>query len=188
MIPTCNIHSLSVDRKMYHGKRYPFSFRTLSLSANCPQKKVKENEIFPVVSDSLRPQFVEFFRPKYWSRQPFPSLGDLPNPGIEPRPPILQVDFLPAEPQGKPKNTGMGSLSLLQGIFPTQELNRGLLHCRQILYQMSYQGPQKKKEVITWPVLRPWALWILDVSQRYTNTYISFLWVSVSTVDLEHYD
>ena len=34
----------------------------------------------------------------------------------------------------------MGSLSLLQQIFPTQELNRGLLHCRQILYQLSYQG------------------------------------------------
>ena len=32
-------------------------------------------------------------------------------------------DSLPAEPQGKPKNTGVGSLSLLQGIFPTQELN-----------------------------------------------------------------
>ena len=34
----------------------------------------------------------------------------------------------------------MGSLSLLQGIFLTQELIRGLLHCRQILYQLSYQG------------------------------------------------
>ena len=34
----------------------------------------------------------------------------------------------------------MGSLSLLQGIFPTQESNWGLLHCRQILYQLSYQG------------------------------------------------
>ena len=59
---------------------------------------------------------------------------------IEPRSPTLQVDFLPDEPQGKPKNTGVGSLSLLQGIFPTQELNRDLLHCRQILYQLSYQG------------------------------------------------
>ena len=37
-------------------------------------------------------------------------------------------------------NTGVGSLSLLQGIFPTQELNWGLLHCRRILYQLSYQG------------------------------------------------
>ena len=40
------------------------------------------------------------------------------------------------------QNTGMGSLSLLQWIFPTQELNWGLLPCRRILYQLSYQaGP-----------------------------------------------
>ena len=38
------------------------------------------------------------------------------------------------------QNTGVGSLSLLQGIFPTQELNQGPLHCRRILYQLSYQG------------------------------------------------
>ena len=38
------------------------------------------------------------------------------------------------------QNTGVGSLSLLQGIFPTQESNHSLLHCRQILYQLSYQG------------------------------------------------
>ena len=82
-------------------------------------------------------QSVEFSRPEYW--KPFPSPGDLPNPGTEPRSPALQADSLPAEPQGKPKNTGKGSLSLLQWIFPTQELNWGLLHCRQILYQLSYQ-------------------------------------------------
>ena len=80
------------------------------------------------------------FRLEYWSRQPFPSSGDLPNPGIEPRSPTLQVDSLPAEPKGKPKNAGVGSLSLLQWIFPTQESNWSLLHCRQILYQLSYQG------------------------------------------------
>ena len=40
-------------------------------------------------------------------------------------------DSLPSEPPGKPKNTGVGSLSLLQGIFLTQELNWGLLHCRE---------------------------------------------------------
>ena len=38
------------------------------------------------------------------------------------------------------QNTGVGSLSLLQGTFPTQKLNRGLLRCRRILYQLSYQG------------------------------------------------
>ena len=50
---------------------------------------------------------------------------------------------LPSEPRGKPKNTGVDSLSLLQQIFLTQELNRGLLHCRWILYQLSYQGSPK---------------------------------------------
>ena len=48
--------------------------------------------------------------------------------------------FFIAEPQGKPKNTGVGSLSLLQGIFLTQESNQGFLHCRRILYQLSYEG------------------------------------------------
>jgi len=68
------------------------------------------------------------------------SPGDLPNPDIKPRSPTLQADSLPAEPQGKPKNTGMGRLSLLQQIFLTQELNQGLLHCRWILCQLSYEG------------------------------------------------
>ena len=85
-------------------------------------------------------QFMEFSRPEYWSGYSFPSPGDLPNPGIELRSPTLQVDSLPAETQGKPKNTGVGSLPLLQWIFPTQESNQGLLHCRWILYQLRYQG------------------------------------------------
>ena len=96
----------------------------------------------------LRPpglQSMEFSRPEYWSEQPFPSPVDLPNPGIEPRPPTLQVDSSPSEPQGKPKNTGLDSLSLLQGIFPTQKLNWGLLHHRWILYQLSYEGSPRTK-------------------------------------------
>ena len=85
---------------------------------------------------------MEFSKPEYWSGEPFPSPGDLPNPGIEHRSPTL-VDFLPAEPQGKPKNIEVDSLSLLQWIFPTQVWNqgfRGLLHCRRILYQLNYQS------------------------------------------------
>ena len=62
---------------------------------------------------------IEFSRSIYWSGQPFPSPGDLPNSGIEPRSPAFQADSLPAEPPGKPKNTGLGSLSFLQWIFPT---------------------------------------------------------------------
>ena len=59
---------------------------------------------------------------------------------MEPRSPALQADSLPAEPPRKPKNTGVGSLPLLQGIFPTQKWNRGLLHGRRILYQLSSEG------------------------------------------------
>ena len=83
---------------------------------------------------------MEFSRPEYWSGEPFPSPGDLPNPGIEPRSPTLQADSSPAEPQGKSKNTRVGSLSLLQQVFLTQESNQGLLHYRWILYKLSYEG------------------------------------------------
>ena len=72
-----------------------------------------------------------------WTIQPFPS-PDLSNLGIEPRSPALQVDSLPAEPPWKPKNTGVGSLSLLQQIFPMQESKQGLQHYRKISYQLSY--------------------------------------------------
>ena len=92
-------------------------------------------------------QSMEFSRQEYWSGLPFPSPGNLPNPGIKPRSPALQADSLLAEPQGKHKNTGVGGLSLLQQIFPTQESNQGLLWCRQILYQLSYQGSPDKSGV-----------------------------------------
>ena len=86
------------------------------------------------------PLSVRFSRQEHWSGLPCPLPGDLPNPGIEPRSSTLQADSLPAEPRGKLKNTGVGSLSLLQGVFLSQESNRGSLHYRQILYQLSYQG------------------------------------------------
>ena len=64
---------------------------------------------------------------------------------------------------GKPKNTGMGSLSFLQRIFPTQQLNSGLLCCRQILYQLSHQGshsgtlilPLSGPTIFFWPQFPP---------------------------------
>ena len=88
-----------------------------------------------VMSDSLwshRPQPARLLCPWGFSRSglPCPPPGDLPNPRIERRSPALQVDSLPSESPGKPNSTGVGSLSLLQGIFPTQDLNWGLLHCR----------------------------------------------------------
>ena len=49
------------------------------------------------------PLFMEFSRQEYCSGQPFPSPGDLPDPGIKHRSPVLQADSLPSEPPGKPR-------------------------------------------------------------------------------------
>ena len=77
---------------------------------------------YSVVSNSLRFHRLQparlvclsgFSRQEYWSGLPYPPPGDLPNPGIKPRCPALQVDSLPSEAPGKPRNTGVGSLSLL---------------------------------------------------------------------------
>ena len=62
---------------------------------------------------------MEFSKPEYWSGWPFPSPGDLPSPGVELR------------------------------IFPSQGSNPGLLHCKWILYQLSYKG---RPRILKWVV------------------------------------
>ena len=70
---------------------------------------------------------MELSRPEYWSGLSCPPAGDLPNPGIEHRSLALQADSLPAEPQGKPKNTGVGSLTLLKADLPNPGIEPGSL-------------------------------------------------------------
>ena len=86
------------------------------------------------------PLYMGILQARILSALPCPPPGNLPNPMVEPRSPALQADSLLSEPPGKPKNTGVGSWSLLQGDSPTQESNWGLLHCRQILYCLSHLG------------------------------------------------
>ena len=83
---------------------------------------------------------MKFSRPEYWEWVAFPFSRGSSQARDQTQVSPLQADSLLAEPQRKPKNTGVGSLPLLQGIFPTQESNCGLLHCRQFLYQLSYEG------------------------------------------------
>ena len=52
------------------------------------------------------PPSMGFFRQEYWSGLPFPSPGDLPNPGIEPGFPALEANALTSEPSGKPRLDG----------------------------------------------------------------------------------
>ena len=66
-------------------------------------------------------QCMIFSRPEYWSRYPFPSLGDLPNPGLKPRAPTVQADSLPADLQGKPQMTLMHILRGFPGGSSSEE-------------------------------------------------------------------
>ena len=92
-----------------------------------------------------------------WSRLlewvAIPFSGDLPNPGIEPGSPTLQVDSLLSEPPGKPMITGVGWHAFFQGIFRIQGLNPGLPHGRQVLYPLSHQGSPGR---YTDPYVIPW--------------------------------
>ena len=54
------------------------------------------------------PLSMRFFGQEHWSWLPFPSPGDLPDPGIKPGSPALQADSLPSEPPGKPTQAGLG--------------------------------------------------------------------------------
>ena len=72
------------------------------------------------------------------------------------------------------KNTGVGCHALLQGIFPTQESNQGLLHFRQILYQLSYQGSPE----FTICGLKRTGIWILILGNGF-----SFLNLSGSSIN-----
>ena len=92
-----------------------------------PQERKKEvTQPCPTLCDPMNyslpdPLSMEVSRQEYWSGMPFPSPGDLPNPGIEPRSPTLQADSLPSEPPGKPStrliialgNTGGSQVALV---------------------------------------------------------------------------
>ena len=125
---------------MYKSQKKQVKFEDINLQIFSfeSERKVKFTQSCPTLCD---PQLFGLYSP--WNSPgqitgvgslSLTSPGDLPNPGIEPRSPSLQADSLPAEPQGKPRDTGVGSLSLLQRIFQSQELNWVFLHCRQIFF------------------------------------------------------
>ena len=70
------------------------------------------------------------------------------------------------------KNTGVGCHAVLQGIFPTQGSNPGLLHCRQILYHLSHQGSPRILEWVTYPFSRDLA----SITSHIHNRVLFLLW------------
>ena len=74
---------------------------------------------------------MKFSRPEYWSGYLFPSPGDLPNPGIKPRVPALQADYVPTEPPGK--LTISQSLLKFMSIESVMPSNHFILCCPLLL-------------------------------------------------------
>ena len=155
----------------------PFSLKMLLLLTVCCAQSLSRVRLFvtPWTVAHQAPLSLGFSRQEYWSGFQCLPPGELPNPGIEPRSPALQAESLLSEPPGKQsescsvvcdslrppglhspwnspgQNNGVDSLSILQEIFPTQGLNLGLLHCRQMLYQLSHKGSPRILEWVAYP-------------------------------------
>ena len=99
----------------------------------------------------------------------------------------MQGDSLLTETPGKPKNTGVGSLSLLQWIFLTQESNQGLLRYRRILYQLSYQGSPIKsnngKRIVNDLIFLFWRRG-REVTCSYSKAHLTILYVNLNCATL----
>ena len=83
----------------------------------------------------------------------------------------------PYSPQNSPgQNTAVGSLFLLQGIFPSQGSNPGLPHCRQILYQLSHKGSPSLSCVYS-QCLRAWVFYLeFFATKRYLSFFVAAVW------------
>ena len=109
----------------------------LFTSACCLVKLLSRVQLFatPGTVAHQAPQSMESSRQEYWSGLPFPSPGDLPNPGIKSGSPALQADALPSEPPGKPtKNLLLRPLQtcLLKGLSVLGQICRCLVKKSQI--------------------------------------------------------
>ena len=85
---------------MIHCRSYQLYYTSMKVKV----KSLSHVRLFvaPWTVAHQAPPSMEFSRQEYWSVLPFPSPGDLPDSGMEPRSPALQADTLPSEPPGKP--------------------------------------------------------------------------------------
>ena len=102
--------------------------------------KVKVPQSHPTLCNPMDYTVLEILKDRILEWVAFPFSGRSSQPKDWTQVSLIAGGFFRSWATVKPKNTRVGSLSLLQQILPTQELNQGLLHCGWILYQLSYQG------------------------------------------------
>ena len=149
--------------------------RMFKLPHNCTHLicQQSESESCSVMSNSLQP--MEFSRPEYWSGKPFPSPGGFPNPGIEPRSPILQVHSLPGKPQGKAtcqKSNAQNSLrqastvceprtSRCSSWIRKRQRNQRSIWKHPFDNRKSRRVPEKTSTCASLTILKPLTVWIM---------------------------
>ena len=110
-------------------------------------EKVKVAQLCPAVCDPIYYKSTEFSRPEYWSGQPFPSPGDLPNPGIEPTTWILKCRvnhyFYPLPRHYR-------NLRPLYHHLPFSQPYMTLLPCVQSIFKYSYCKIKLRRQKATW--------------------------------------
>ena len=119
------------------------------------------------------PPSMGFSRQEYWSGLPFPSPGDLPNPGIEPRSPTFQADALTSEPPGKPHTITRNSQTELE-YGRTSKFLHNIFPERQNMFpsRNSYFFPDKLKNSIKA---------ILNIKYYVCSCVTMFLWGSITS-------
>ena len=117
-ISRCYCFIIYLDYKPFMEKQKEFSIYKLNFYLNVQHISMKVTQLCLTLCDPINYTVHGILQARILEWVPFPFPRDLPNPGITPISPALQADSLPAEPQEKPKNTGVGSLSLLQQLFP----------------------------------------------------------------------
>ena len=97
--------------------------------------KVKVTQLCPTLCD-----YMDILQARILEWVAFPFFRGSPQPRDQTQVFCIAGGFFTSWATREAKNTGVGRLSLLQRIFPTQELNLGLLYCKRLLYQLNYQG------------------------------------------------
>ena len=119
------------------------------------------------------PLSMGFSRQEYWSGLPCPPPANLPNPGIEPRSPTLQMNSLLSEPPGKPKNTGVGSLSLLQrSCWPRTWTGVSCIAGQFFTSLATRKAQLSKLKTTKFYCLKGWSLYDLSIFKYWLSKWI----------------